>query len=85
MSELENWCNEKGLSQQQKVEIKKHIKKDGGDPTRDKKLFNFLSDKKPSEELASNNYVYISATLNQSQDGNKGGFVPPTPIIQKKN
>lgn len=62
MSVLESWCNDKGLSPQQKIEIKKHMSKDGGETERDKKLFNFLS-KKPAEELAKSNYVYCAANI----------------------
>lgn len=81
MSELENWCNEKGLSQQQKVEIKKHIKKDGGETVRDKKLFDFLS-KKDSKELAKNSYVYISANLTNKM-GSNSPKPPVKPVIKK--
>jgi len=66
MSELENWCNEKGLSQQQKVEVKKQFNKHGGGNAgeRDKSLFKFLSKKKASE-LAEASYVFCSATMGQ--------------------
>lgn len=81
MSVLENWCNEKGLSQQQKVEIKKHISRDGGEPKRDKKLFDFLSEK-GSKELAKNKYVYIRANLtNKVGSGTKPPM--PIPVIKK--
>lgn len=68
MSVLEDWCDEKGLSGQQKVEIKKHINKDGGEAGRDKKLFNFLS-KKGAEELADSRYVYCSADFKSKITG----------------
>ena len=86
MSVLEDWCNEKGLTGQQKVELKKHMKKDGGDPVRDKKLFDFLSDKKDAKELAKNKYVYISAHLDQSQTGAQNKPIDPNnPIFQERH
>lgn len=62
MTVLENWCNEKGLSMEQKDQIKKHIKKDGGETERDIKLFDFLH-KKEAKTLAKSNYVYVSANV----------------------
>ena len=66
MSELENWCNEKGLSQQRKAEIKKQFVKHGcaGEKERDRSLFNFLS-KKKAVDLAEASYVFCSATMGQ--------------------
>lgn len=66
MSELENWCNEKGLSPQRKVEIKKQFVKHGGaeEGERDRRLFNFLS-KKKAVDLAEASYVFCSATMGQ--------------------
>ena len=64
MSVLEAWCNDKGLSSQQKAEMKKQFKTHGGgnEGERDKKLFNFLH-KKPATELAEASYVFCSATI----------------------
>jgi len=78
MSKLEDWCNDKGLSQQQKVEVKKHIRKDGGESVRDKKLFDFLSEKTPPE-LAKSNYLYMScdATVKVGGGPNNGSEKKP--------
>jgi hypothetical protein len=72
MSELENWCNDKGLSPQQKVEVKKQFNKHGGGTAkeRDKSLFNFLSKKDP-KELAEASYVFCSATMGQGSSNTK--------------
>ena len=66
MSVLEKWCDNKGLSPQVKVEIKKQFNKHGGgnEGERDKSLFNFLS-KKKATELAEASYVFCSATMGQ--------------------